>query len=364
MKNNILIDHNLRLSKIKKDLDGIFRYNSFTQGKYNQLFSKKIKQYLNVKFAYLTSSATTALSICLDVLNVKKNDDVIISDYSWIATAHVVENIGANPIFVDVDKNTFNMCPKILKKKISPKTKAIIFVHALGNPSGYAEISKIAKQNNIPLIHDAACSLGSKIKNKFIGNSNDLTCFSFHQRKILTTGEGGAIVTNNKKYAKKINLLLTLGAVKNKNKNYFDFISKGFNFRLSEIQCLIGFKQLNNLNAKIKLRNKIYVNYIKKLKSINFIPQLIEKNYLSNIQSCAFKLPKKINLEKLMNYLKKNDVDCTIGTYSISNTSYYRKKYKKPQPNSHELFKSTISLPCHSKIDFKKIIYLIKKFKY
>ena len=359
--NNILIDHNINLKLIKKDLEKIFYSNSFTQGKYNNLFSNTLKKYLKVKSAYLTSSATTALSICLEVLNIKKNDEVVISDFSWISTAHVVENIGAKPVFADVNKDTFNMCPKNLRKKITKKTKAIIFVHAFGNPSGYDEIYKIAKEKKIPLIHDAACSLGSKNKKKFIGNSQDLTCFSFHQRKILTTGEGGAIVTNNKSYAKKIDLLLKLGSTKHKNKKYLDFISTGYNYRLSEIQCLLGLKQIKNLEKKIKFRNYIHKKYIKKLSHLKFVPQVIEKNFRSNIQSCVFKMPKKITLEKMMNYLSKNNIDCTIGTYSLSNTEFYKKKYKQKLPNSNNLFKSCISLPCHPKISFEKIVSLIEK---
>ena len=144
------------------------------------------------------------MSICLEVLGIKKGDEVAISDYSWISTAHVVENLGAKPVFIDVDKDTFNMYVADLKYKITKKTKSIIFVHSFGNPSNVEEIKKIADDNSIPLIEDAACAIGSKIKNNFVGQDSLLACFSFHQRKVINTGEGGAIFSNNKRFSQKI----------------------------------------------------------------------------------------------------------------------------------------------------------------
>ena len=143
--NNILIDHNLKLNDYKKDLLNIFKNNNYTQGPYNSRFVKELKKLLNVKYLHLTSSATTGLSICLEVLGIKKGDQVAVADYSWISTAHVIENIGAKPVFIDVNKETFNMCDLDLQKKLSKKIKAIIFVHAFGNPTNLNKINRIAK---------------------------------------------------------------------------------------------------------------------------------------------------------------------------------------------------------------------------
>jgi dTDP-4-amino-4,6-dideoxygalactose transaminase len=310
----------------------------------------------------LTTSATTALSLSLEILNIKKGDEVAVSDFSWISSAHVIENVGAKPIFIDVDLETFNMCSSDLKKKISKKTKAIIFVHCFGNPSGFLEINKIARKYKIPLIEDAACAIGSKVKSKYVGEDSFLSCFSFHQKKILNTGEGGMISTNNPKILKKIILKLNLGATNSKNFISSNFVSTGHNYRLSELQCLIGQKQIDNLKKKISIRNLILKNYSSNLTKIGFIPQKIDKNYKSNIQSCVFVVPKKINRNNLIIFLKKNKIDCTIGTYSISNTSFYKKKYKSPQNNSKYLFKKCISLPCHENINIKKIIKKINLF--
>ncbi|MDA7637348.1 aminotransferase class I/II-fold pyridoxal phosphate-dependent enzyme [Candidatus Pelagibacter sp.] len=360
MKNNLLIDHNLNLKSYEKEIINIFKKNLFTKGPNNKIFRNKIKKKFNIKNSVLTSSATTALSLSLEILKIKKGDEVAVSDFSWISSAHVIENIGAKPVFIDVKLDTYNMCPDDLRKKISKKIKAIIFVHTFGNPSGFIEINKIAKKNKIPIIEDAACAIGSKIKSSYVGSNSLLACFSFHQKKILNTGEGGMITTNQKKIFNKILLKTNLGALKLKNKVFNQFIDTGFNYRLSEIQCLIGQKQIDKLKNKILLRNSIFKEYSAELIKFGFIPQNIYRNHLSNIQSCVFLVPEKVNRDKLIFYLKKNNIDSTIGTYSLSNTIYYKNKYKSPQTNSNYLFKNCISLPCHENVDLKKITRIIK----
>ena len=146
---------------------------------------------------------------------------------------------------------------------------------------------------------------GEQINSRFVGNSQNLCCFSLHQRKILTTGEGGLIATNNFRLSKIINNLLSLGTFKIKGKNFFDFKNSGYNYRLSEIQCLLGLKQVKNLKKKILFRNKIYNDYKKKFKKYNLKSQLISNTNTSNIQSCVFVLPKKNMASELIDYLKK-----------------------------------------------------------
>ncbi len=362
MKNNILIDHNFKLKNYKKEINKIFEKNSFTKGLNNKIFRNKIKKNFKIKNSVLTSSATTALSLSLEILNIKKGDEVAVSDFSWISTAHIIENIGAKPIFIDVKLDTYNMCPNDLKKKISKKVKAIIFVHTFGNPSGFLEIDQIAKKNKIPIIEDAACAIGSKIKSYYVGSNSFLACFSFHQKKILNTGEGGMICASQKKIFNKILLKTNLGASKSINNTFSQFVDTGFNYRLSEIQCLLGHKQIDKLKKKILIRNLIFKKYILELNKYEFIPQKIYPNYSSNIQSCTFIVPKKVNRDKLIIYLKKNKIDSTIGTYSLSSTNYYKKKYKCSQVNSNYLFKNCISFPCHENIDIKKIIQKIKSY--
>ena len=327
----------------------IFKSAWFTKGKYLKEFKQILKEYIKAKYIFTTSSATTALSLALEIVGVKNKDEVIVADFSFPASVNVIENIGAKPIFCDVSLKTFNMCQKNLEKKITKKTKAIIYVDTFGNPSGVHKIKNIAKKYSIPLIEDAACALGSSEAKVKCGNIADITCFSFHPRKVINTGEGGAISTNNEKYAKSLEIKLNHGAVDINGK--LDFISSGYNYRLTEIQAVMGLLQIKKLNYIVKSRNKIRIKYIKTLKSLNFIPQKINKNVKYNVQSLVFITPNNINRDKLIQKLKKNNIESTIGTYSLSSTSYYKNKYNDIQKNSKYLYENTITLPCHEDVN-------------
>lgn len=216
-----------------------------TKGPFVQQFTEKLKHYVGAKHGYLTTSATTALSTCLRLLNIQPGDEVILSDFSFPATVNVVEDVGAKPIFADVDLETFNMLPEELEKQVTPNTKAVIFVDALGNPAGITNIKQICHQYQLPLIDDAACALGSRENGVHSGKIADLTCFSFHPRKLLTTGEGGAITTDFDDWQDWLKMKLNHGAVYANEQ--MDFVDYGYNYRLPDIQCLMGLKQLEKL---------------------------------------------------------------------------------------------------------------------
>ncbi|MEN8218406.1 MAG: DegT/DnrJ/EryC1/StrS family aminotransferase, partial [Pseudomonadota bacterium] len=330
-----LIKPYIDYDEVEKEFKDIFDSGWFTKGPYIEEFRNKIKDYTGANYAFLTTSATTALWMCLKIINIKKGDEVIVSDFSYPATANVVEDLGAIPVFADVDLDTFNMLPAELENKITSKTKAVIYVDALGNPSGVHTIKHICQHHNIPLIEDAACAIGSGENGKKCGNISDFTCFSFHPRKLLTTGEGGVITTNNAEYAKLLEIKLNHGAIVKEGR--FDFIDYGYNFRMSELQAVMGIKQLQKLNHIIKTRNKIRDEYITQLEPLGFEPQYVSNNVEHNVQSLVFKVPKDINRNKLIDYLKQKEIETTLGTYCLSNTTYYKNKYNKVQPNANFL---------------------------
>jgi len=334
-----LIKPYISFAEVAEELEEIFNSGWFTKGKFVNGFIQEIKKYTNSSHAFLTTSATTALTMCLKILKIERDDEVIVSDFSFPATANVVEDIGAIPIFADVNLTTFNMNPEQLENKITEKTKAVIFVDALGNPSGIDEIKKICKNKNIPLIEDAACAIGSSENGIKCGNIADMTCFSFHPRKLLTTGEGGAITTNNDEYAE----LLSIATIIN---GKFDFVEYGYNYRLSEIQCLMGIKQLIKLDNIVLSRNEIRKQFVENLSELGYTQQVINKNTVHNVQSLVFKIPKNVSRDDLINYLKLAEVESTLGTYSISSNSYYKNKYKHVQVNANFLENNTITLPC------------------
>lgn len=355
-----LIKPYIQYEDVEKEFKEVFETGLFTKGSYVHKFEDALKKYTGAKFGYFTTSATTALTMALKVIDIKPGDEVIVSDFSFPATVNVVEDLYATPIFADVDKETYNMNPVDLEKKITRKTKAIIFVDALGNPSGIHKIKAICEKHGIPLIEDAACGLGSSENGLKCGNISDITCFSFHPRKLLTTGEGGAILTNNKQYSELLKVKLAHGAIVENGK--FDFVDYGYNYRLPELQSIMGIKQLVHLDDVIKRRQELKAAYVKELITYGIIPQKVSSNVIHNVQSAVFYVPQDINRDELITYLRTKEIETTIGTYCLSGCSYYLKKYNSLQPVANDLFMNTITLPCHDEVNYKEVCDAIIAF--
>ena len=270
-----LIKPYISIQSIQTDLEDIFASGQFTQGKNVQRFETDLKNYLSVNYIGLTTSATTALSLSLRVMGVKPGSKVAVSDYSWPASSNVIEELGAIPVFIDINPETFNMSLDDLEKKIDASFSAVIFVDTFGNPSGLEDIFELCQKYKVPLLEDAACALGSEVNDRKVGSIADVTCFSFHPRKLLNTGEGGAIATNNQEYAKQFKIKLAAGA-SDKAEIGLKFTDFGFNFRLTEIQSLMGWHQLKIIDEIIARRLEIKYSYIDSLKSIGFLPQKVQ----------------------------------------------------------------------------------------
>lgn len=356
-----LIKPYITFDEVEKEFRDIFESGWFTKGKFVEAFREEIKSYTGAKHAYLSTSATTALTMALKVLDIKSGDEVIVSDFSFPATANVVEDLGAIPVFADVNLETFNMLPEQLESKITSKTKAVIFVDALGSPTGIHEIKNICEKYNLPLIEDGACAIGSSEFGIRCGNIADITCFSFHPRKLLTTGEGGAITFNDDKFVEFFDIKFNHGAVVNEGK--FDFVDFGYNYRVPELQCVMGIKQLKKLDEIVHSRSCIRDQYIEALTPLGFDVQKIPENVVYNVQSVVFRVPKHINRDELVVYLKENGIESTIGTYCLSGGTYYAKKYNNIQPNAKFLETNTITLPCYDGVNVKYIITKIKHIK-
>jgi len=355
-----LIKPDITFSEVEEDFKAIFESGVLTKGSYVNRFSRAMCDYTGAACCHFATSATTALSMCLKIIDIKPGDKVLVSDFSFPASVNVIEDLYAHPIFVDVDPGTFNMRPDDLEKKIAKDTKAVIFVDLAGNPSGIHEIKAILEKHGIPLIEDAACAIGSSENNIKCGNIADLTCFSFHPRKLLTTGEGGAILANNIEYKKILDVKLAHGAIFDNNK--LDFVDYGYNYRLPELQAAMGIKQLMKLDKVISIRQKIAGHYAEELRKFGFAEQKIAKNVIHNMQSVVFKVPNTIQRDKLVKCLKEKDIETTIGTYCLSDCTYYKKKYNSIQPVAKMLYDTTITLPCFSGIETDFVIENIKAF--
>ena len=331
-------------------------------------FEKQISKFLNVKFCIATTSGTMAQYIAMKSLGIKKGDEVITQSFTFVATVEAILAIGAKPIITEIDE-TFNMCTKDLKKKISKKTKLIIPVPMLGNQCDMKTIKKIAKKNNIKILEDACESLGAKLGNKYVGTLGDIGVYSLDFAKTITTGEGGLIVTNNKKIYKYCNEFKDHGHQNNKklprgkdNRNIW-----GLNLRMNELQAAVGIAQLKKLKLIIK---KNYENKSLLKKQINsplisFRKILDERGDLSDTLIFYFKnkkLAKKfVKIYNKNGYLTKNLPDAInwhfAGTWKhiFAKEGNYKKNWRVKWKKSEDLLRRSVSIPIYVKSSKKEI---------
>lgn len=345
--------------EVEAEFREVFDSGIFTRGQHVEAFRTELAAYTGAKHAFLTTSATTSLWVCLKLLGIGPGDEVIVSDFSFPASANVIEDLGALPVFADVCPDTFNMRPEVLESLIGPRTKAVIFVDALGNPTGITEIKRICSANGIPLIEDAACAIGSSEKGVRCGAIADLTCFSFHPRKLISTGEGGAITTHSDEWADWLTVKLAHGASGMKGVA-LDFVDYGYNFRLSELQAVMGRKQLAKIDAIVRERSAIRAEYVDQLGRLGFIAQRIGEGVVHNVQSMVMKAPEGCDRDRLIIKLR-GQVEATIGTYALSSGAYFIKKYRNPLPVAAALEASTITFPCYAGLNVEEVSIVVEE---
>jgi len=238
-------------------------------------FEKSLSGFIGSKYCTVYNSGTSGLHALLSAAGIKKGDEVIVPSFTFIATSNSPLFVGAKPVFADIEETTFGLDPNDIIERISKKTKAIIPIHYGGCPCKIREIKKIAEDHNLLLIEDAAEALGAKIKDQSVGTFGDAAMFSFCQNKIITTGEGGAIVTNNRDLHEKMKLLRSHGRLETcdyfSSTDLFDYISIGYNFRMSNITAALGVAQMLKVNQLVQLRRKLRDVYVAKLKDCHEI---------------------------------------------------------------------------------------------
>lgn len=340
----------ITFEEVETDFRGVFDSGMFTRGQHVEAFRKELAAFTGARHVHMATSATTALWVCLKLLNVGPGDEVVVSDFSFPATANVVEDLGATPVFADVSLDTYNVLPETLERLITPRTKAVIFVDALGNPSGLHAISELCRSKGIPLIEDAACAIGSAEFGRRCGAIADLTCLSFHPRKLLSTGEGGAIITDNDEWSQWLDVKLAHGARGMKGPG-LDFVEYGYNFRLPELQAVMGRKQLARLDAIVDERLQIRDQYRVRLEPLGFKPQEVGASVRYNVQSLVFTVPERCKRDALIAKLKERCIESTLGTYALSATTYFTRRYGVNNPNARWLEAHTITLPCFADMD-------------
>ncbi|WP_252250259.1 DegT/DnrJ/EryC1/StrS family aminotransferase [Clostridium sp. ZBS13] len=349
------------LDEIRK----VFESKYLVHGDKVEEFEELIKGYLNVKNAIAVSSGTAALHLSLLAIGIETGDEVIIPDFTFPATANVVECVGATTKFVDIDLDSLCINTNKIEAQITSKTKAIIPVHEFGQSADMNSIIAISKKYDLKIIEDAACALGTEYKGQKVGTIGDFGCFSLHPRKAITTGEGGIVVTNDDELAKKIKILRNHGLSYANGKP--EFVAAGLNYRMTNIQGAIGvvqMKKLDNINNK---RRHIVEEYNKLLKDIKKIQLPEEKSYGKHIwQTYHILLDEKIDRDKLIIFMKEQGIETNFGAYSVHDELYYKKKYSinnNDMNNSVCAHKFGIALPLHSDLKKEDIKYVCESIR-
>jgi len=311
-----------------------------------QRFEQLLANYLGIQYAVCVSSGTAALHLALLAADIKPSDEVLVPAFTFPATANAVEMVGAVPIFIDCQPGGVNFDVDKLDDCVSSRTKAVIPVHAFGIPAELNRVLDVAREYNLAVIEDAACALGSKYKSIYCGSFGDLATFSFHPRKLLTTGEGGAVLTNDRTSA------MTIRSLRNHGYDDGDYRQLGFNYRMTDFQAAMGVTQIENFEAVLNERRKLAITYQTMLSEIEWLKVVGTDQFAeSNIQTFIAKVDDHIDRDSLVNHLLTNGIEATIGTYCVPLTHYYRLRYGfRPGefPQAYDAYKRCLSLPLFS----------------
>ncbi len=342
--------------------------------KFEEIFSTAV----NSTHAIAVTSCTAALHLAIVALGIGKGDEVITSPYTFAATSEVVINENATPVFVDVEKDTYNIDPAKIEEKITEKTKAIIVVHYAGHACEMDKIMDLAKKYDLYVIEDAAHAIGSKYKDKKIGSIGDFTCFSFYATKNITTAEGGMITTNHGDLADKMRMLSLHGISKDAWKRYssegswfYEIVYSGYKYNMSDVQASIGIHQMEKLDQMQKRRHEIAVKYNRAFEQIPQITTPTVKGYATHawhlypIQVNSELL--SINRNEFIEALKAENIGTSVHFIPLHLHPYYKEKYGfkgDDFPIAESLYNNEISLPIYPKMednDVEDVISAVKK---
>ena len=349
--------------KEKKYVMRVLDSGRLSLGPLYTLFEKKFAQFVGTKYACAVSSGTAGLHLAMITGLIKPGDEIITSPFSFVASANCIEYVGAKPIFVDIDPRTYNMDPKKIEEKITKKTKAILVVHIFGQAADMQPIKKIARKHHLQIFEDACESLDARYGNKKVGTFGTSAVFAFYPNKQMTTGEGGMIVTNNKKICTECSSLRNQG--RSENMQWLDHKYLGYNYRLDEMSAAVGLAQLEKIHFLISERQKIaawYTKHLDKYKNIVHTPKILPNNTHTWFVYVIEILNRKINRDSLIQKMQKQGIATKPYLPSIHLFDFYRKKYRyKPGdfPISENISKYSLALPLYIGLKEKDIIHIV-----
>lgn len=335
-----------------------------SKGEFIKKFEERFARYCGVKYGVSTSNGTAALHLALVALGIKRGDEVIVPDLTFIAAANAVTYCNAKPVFVDVHRDYWCIDPAKIKEKITSKTKAIIVVHLYGHPCDMDTIIDIAQKHHLYIIEDVAEAHGAEYKGKKVGSFGDISCFSFYGNKIITTGEGGMCLTNNEELAEKMRILRDHGM--NPNRKYWHDVI-GFNYRMTNLQAAIGLAQLQKIDELIEEKRriaKLYAEYLKDLAEKNMItlhPEMEWAKCVYWLYSILIEDKFGISRDQLIRRLEDHGIETRPFFYPIHKLPPYQ--HDGDYKVSEKLSRNGINLPSYALMREEDIAFVAENIK-
>ena len=369
MNNKIVFNKPFTSYSDKRYINDVFKKNKFADGFFQKKCENFIKKKINSKFIALTQNCTSALEISMILINLKKDDEVIMPSYTFTSTANAVLLRGAKPVFADVNLHDVNLNYDFLKKKINKRTKAIIVVHYAGNSCDMQKFLELKKKYNLFLIEDCAHSFMGKFKNRYLGTIGDFGTFSFHETKNLVGGQCGAISINNQNYVKRAKIILDKGtdrALINNKKKYYSWKDIGSEFRSAELPAALLYSQLSKFDKIDRKRHVISNYYRKKIllignKNFSIIESDPKNKSANHIFALIFKSLKL--RDKFINFMKLKKIFCYFHYFPLHLSSFGKKFDKSKMENTNKINNGLVRLPLYPGLKKKEILRIISEVK-
>jgi len=356
-------------TKEKKAIKEVLKSSQLSLGRKRVEFENLVARFVGVRYAVAVNSGTSALHLIIRALGIKEKDEVITTPFSFVASSNCILYERAQPVFVDIDERTFNIDVSKIEKKITKKTKAILAVDVFGRPADWDKLNKIAKKYKLFLIEDSAEALGSEYKGKKCGSFGDAAVFAFYPNKQITTGEGGMVLTNNKKIYELSKSMANQGRKVEKGK-WLEHIMLGYNYRLDEMSCALGISQMKRIKEILEKRAAVFNLYNEKLRSV----KELEIPYLSFYDKISWfvyvvKLAKSFagkKRDKIIKEMEKRGIECRNYFQPIHLQPFYKEKFGYKEGDfkvTENVSQRTLALPFYNDLKEKEINFIVENLK-